>query len=379
MVTSAGRAQPADFSAGWARWASVAVFAALVAIAAAPMRPSPAAAAVAAVVAVAAGALLAWRRRPLLFWAALASAGSAVLGYNDSRNVGWFAVCLVAVWCGFAGRLRDAALFLGGAVALFTAEWAWLDPHSNPGWGAWIGGTVLSTLLGVLLRQQAELVTRLREAQAGLAERARAEERNRIGRELHDVIAHTLTVALLHVTSARLAVEHDPADAARSLAEAERLSRESLEEVRLTVGMLHSQGDAGRTAPLPGVDGLPVLVERFQSAGADITLTLDGDTSRLPAATGLTVYRIAQEALTNAAKHAAGAPTAVTLTVGPASVRLTVDSAARPGTGSGLGIISMRERAESIGGTCQAGPGGRGWLVDAVLPLASSRRVEGAA
>ena len=379
MVTSAGRAQPADFSAGWARWASVAVFAALVAIAAVPMRPTPAVAAVAAVVAVAAGALLAWRRRPLLFWAALASAGSAVLGYNDSRDVGWFAVCLVAVWCGFAGRLRDAALLLGGVVALFTAEWAWLDPDSNPGWGAWIGGTILSTLLGVLLRQQAELVARLREAQAGLAEQARSEERNRIGRELHDVIAHTLTVALLHITSARLAVEHDPADAARSLAEAERLSRESLEEVRLTVGMLHSAGDAGQTAPLPGVDGLPVLVERFQSAGADITLKMDGNTSRLPAATGLTVYRIVQEALTNAAKHAAGAPAAVTLTVGAASVRLTIDSAAKPGTGSGLGLISMRERAESIGGTCQAGPGGAGWLVDAVLPLASSRRVEGAA
>ena len=379
MVTSAGRAQPADFSAGWARWASVAVFAALVAVAAVPMRPTPAVAAVAAVVAVAAGALLAWRRRPLLFWAALASAGSAVLGYNDSRDVGWFAVCLVAVWCGFAGRLRDAALLLGGVVALFTAEWVWLDPHSDPGWGAWIGGTILSTLLGVLLHQQTELVAQLREAQAGLAEQARSEERNRIGRELHDVIAHTLTVALLHVTSARLAVEHDPADAARSLAEAERLSRESLEEVRLTVGMLHSAGDAGRTAPLPGVDGLPVLVGRFQSAGADITLKIDGNTSRLPAATGLTVYRIAQEALTNAAKHAAGAPAAVTLTVGAASVRLTIDSAAKPGTGSGLGLVSMRERAESIGGTCQAGPGGAGWLVDAVLPLASSRRVEGAA
>ena len=399
MVSSAGRAQPADFSAGWARWASVAVFAALVAIAATPVHHSPAVAAVAAVVAVAAGASLAWRRRPLLFWAALAGAGSAVLGYNDSRNVGWFAVCLLAVWCGFAGRLRDAALFLGGAIALFTAEWAWLDPHSNPGWGAWIGGTVLSALLGVLLRQQAELVARLREAQAGLAEQARSEERNRIGRELHDVIAHTLTVALLHVTSARLAVEHDPADAARSLAEAERLSRESLEEVRLTVGVLHSAGDGGRTTPLPGVEGLPTLVERFQSAGADVTLTIDGDTGLLPAATGLTVYRIAQEALTNAARHAAGAPTAVTLVVQPASVqpasvqlasvqpasvqsasvRLTVDSAAKPGTGAGLGIISMRERAESIGGTCQAGPGGRGWLVDAVLPLASGRRAEGAA
>ena len=377
MASSAGRAQPADFSARWARWVSLAVFAVLLGIAFAPLRPSLAAAAAAAAVAMAASAMLVWRRRPLLLYAAIITAGVAVLSYQASYQVCWFTVCLAGVWVGFAGERRDAALFLGAAIALFAVEWAWISP--DPGWAAWIAGVVLSTMLGLLVHQQAELVARLREAQAGLAEKARSEERNRIGRELHDVIAHTLTVALLHVTSARLAVEHDPADAARSLAEAERLSRESLEEVRLTVGMLHSHGDAGRTTPLPGVDGLPVLAERFQSAGADVALTVDGDTSRLPAATGLTVYRIAQEALTNAAKHAAGAPVAVTLAVGPASVRLTVDSAARPGTGSGLGMISMRERAESIGGTCQAGPGGRGWLVDAVLPLASSRRVEGAA
>jgi signal transduction histidine kinase len=382
MVISAARAQPADFSAGWARWVSLAVFAAVVGIAFAPMRPCAAVAAVAAAAAVAAGALLVWRRRPLLLYAALATAGVAVLSYNESYRVGWFAVCLVGVWCGFAGQRRDAAVFLGGALALFAVEWAWI--HPDPGWGAWIAGIVLSTLLGLLVRQQSELVARLREAQAGLAERARSEERNRIGRELHDVIAHTLTVALLHVTSARLAVEHDPADAARSLAEAERLSRESLEEVRLAVGMLHSRGDAGRTTPLPGVDGLPALVERFRSAGADVTLTVDGDTSRLHAATGLTVYRIAQEALTNAVKHAPGAPATVTLAVGPASVRLTVDSApdprkGSPPAGSGLGMISMRERAESVGGSCLAGPGGSGWLVDATLPLAVSRRLEGVA
>jgi signal transduction histidine kinase len=376
MVCSAGRAQPADFSAGWARWASVAAFAALVGIAVAPLRPNPAVAAAAAVVAVAAAASLVWRRRPLLVYAALATAGIALLSYDQSYRIGWFAVCLVAVWCGFAGQRRDAALFLGGALVLFTVEWAWI--HTDPGWGAWIGGVILCTLLGLLLRQQAELVTRLREAQAGLAERARSEERNRIGRELHDVIAHTLTVSLLHVTSARLAVEHDPADAVRSLAEAERLSRESLEEVRLAVGTLRSGDTAGRTTPLPGVDALPALVERFRSAGADVTLAVDGDPSRLHAATGLTVYRIAQEALTNAAKHAPGVPATVTLAVGPASVRLTVDSAGEPGAGSGLGMISMRERAESVGGSCRAGPGGGGWLVDATLPLAVSLRLEGA-
>jgi signal transduction histidine kinase len=367
MVISAVRAQAAVFSAGWARWVSLVVFAGLVGTGFASRQPSLAAAGVAAAAAVAAAALLVWRRRPQLLYAVLATAGVVVLSYHKANHVGWFAVCLVAAWCAFAGQRREAALFLGGALTLFIVEWA-LVP--DPGWAAWIGGIILSAVLGLLLRQQTQLVAQLRQAQVSLAEQTRSEERNRIGRELHDVIAHTLTVVLLHVTSARLAVEHDPADAARSLAEAERLSRESLEEVRIAVGMLHSRGEAGRTTPLPGVDGLPALVERFRDAGADITLAVHGDTSRLHAATGLTVYRIAQEALTNAVKHTIGARTAVTLAVGPADVRLAVDSAAPPGTGSGLGMTSMRERAESVGGSCHAGPGGSGWLVDATLPLA---------
>jgi signal transduction histidine kinase len=267
-------------------------------------------------------------------------------------------------------------MYWAGAMGLFAVEWLWVEP--DPGWGAWMAGTTLTLLASLLIRHEIDLVSRLRAAQAGLAERARAEERIRIARELHDVIAHTLTVSLLHVTSARLAVEHDPADAARALAEAERLGRESLAEVRLAVGMLHRRDDAGYTAPLPGADGLPTLVERFQSAGADVTLTIDGDTGRLPATTGLAVYRILQEALTNAVKHALGSPTAVRLTVDADAVRLAVDSAAEPGTGTGVGVLSMRERAESLGGSCQAGAGGRGWLVQATLPLDASRRREGA-
>jgi signal transduction histidine kinase len=371
MVLRAARVQPAYVPAGWARWASLALFAALVGVAMVPLLPNPAVACAGGAAAIVATALLVLRRPPLLLYAALASAGLAVLSYSQSYHIGWFAVCLVGLWCGLFGQRRHVALFLASTLAWFGVEWAWIRP--DPGWAAWIGGMILSVACGLLLRQQAELVARLREAQAGLADRARAEERNRIGRELHDVIAHTLTVVLLHVTSARLAVEHDPADAARALAEAERLSRESLEDVRLAVGVLHEQGDAGRTTPLPGVDGLPALVERFQSTGADITLATEGDMSRLHAATGLTVYRITQEALTNVVKHSPGAPTMVTLTVGPAVVRLGVDSAAKPGTGSGLGMISMRERAESVGGSLQAGPGGSGWLVIATLPLTASR------
>jgi signal transduction histidine kinase len=374
MIRDAGPPHPAGFPAGWARWAGLGLFIAMVVVGLAPLNPDPAVAAVAAAVAIGAGVGLAQLRRPLLAYTAVATAGVAVLADGASTDVGWIAVCLIATWCALTGARRDALLYWAGVLILFAVEWVWINP--DPGWGAWTAGVTLSVLFGLLIRQQIDLVAQLREAQAGLADRARAEERNRIGRELHDVIAHTLTVSLLHITSARLAVEHDPADAARALAEAERLGRESLDEVRLAVGMLHQDGDSGRTTPLPDVDGLPALVERFRSAGADVTLTIDGDTGRLHATTGLAVYRILQEALTNAVKHAPGSPTAVHLTVGKTAVRLAVDSAAKPGTGAGLGVISMRERAESLGGSCEAGPGGRGWLVAARLPLAAGARGE---
>ena len=376
MIRDAGSPHPAGFLAGWARWAALAMFAALVVAGLASMRPNLPTAAVAAVVAFGAGVLLIQQRQPLLAYAAVATAGIAVLGQDSSTNITWFSVCLIGIWLALVGRRRDIVAYWAGTLLFFAADWLWI--LDDRGWAAWMGGLTLSIVLGLLIRQQIDLVAQLREAQAGLAARARAEERNRIGRELHDVIAHTLTVSLLHITSARLAVEHDPADAARALAEAERLGRESLDEVRLAVGMLHQDGDSGRTAPLPGADGLPALVERFRSAGADVSLTIDGDPGRLPATTGLAIYRIVQEALTNAVKHARGSPTAVRLTVDATAARLAVDSAAKPGTGSGLGVVSMRERAESLGGSCEAGPGGQGWLVAARLPLAAGGRQKGA-
>ena len=367
---------PGTLLPGWARWAALAVFAAFIAAGVTRLNPDPAAAVVAALVSLAAAAALVLRRGPLLVLAAIATAGVAVLGHGMSSSIGWFAVCLLAAWCVLIGGRRAGLIYLAGALALFAGEWLWVT--ADPGWGAWMAGTTLTVLAGLLIRHELDLVGQLRAAQAGLADRARAEERNRIARELHDVIAHTLTVSLLHVTSARLAVEHDPADAARALAEAERLGQESLAEVRLAVGMLRHPSEGGQTAPLPGADDLPALVERFQAAGADVWLAVAGDIGRLPATTGLAVYRILQEALTNAVKHVPGAPTGVQLTVGEDTVGLTVDSSGEPGTGSGVGVLSMRERAESLGGSCRAGPGGRGWLVQARLPLDASRRRESA-
>ena len=381
MSHDPGTFHPAEFSAGWARWIALGLFAVLVGIALLPLSPSPAVAAVAALAAIGGGVSLLWQRqrRYLLPGAAVATAGLAVLGHATSTNLGWFAVCLIGVWCALTGGRRDALVYWAGTLVLFAVEWLWI--YADPGWAAWMAGITLSVAAGLLVRRERDLVAQLREAQAGLAERARSEERNRIARELHDVIAHTLTVSLLHVTSARLAVEHGLDDAARSLAEAERLGRASLDEVRMAVGMLHQDGDAGRTSPLPGADGLPVLIEQFRSAGADAAFTVDGNVARLPATTGLALYRIVQEALTNAIKHAPGSQTAVHVAVGADEVRLAVDTAAEPrtGTGTGFGVLNMRERAQSLGGTCTAGPGGHGWLVRAVLPLNPSRKREGAA
>ena len=338
-----GPAWPAGFLAGPAAWVAATAFALLVALGFAlgrtyPTPNSVVAASIAAVVAVGTGVLLVRWWQPLLAYVALATAGIAVVGDGRSYNVIWFAVCLLAGWTALVGGRRDGLIYLASVVALFAAEWLWIKP--DPGWAAWMAGCALTVAAGLLIRHQLDLVAQLRQAQAGLAAKTRAEERNRIARELHDVIGHTLVVSLLHVQSARLAVQHDPADAARALAEAERLGRECLAEIRTTVGMLREDegggdGPGGVIAPLPGIDALPALVERFRSAGADVTLAVDGDVGGLPATTGLAVYRIAQEALTNAAKHAPGAPTALRLAVGTGSVTLTADSGGQPGTGAG--------------------------------------------
>src|SRR4051812_1089255 len=353
-------------AAGWVVYAAFAVF---VLIGLAVRLPdSPVLASLAAAEALAVGALLPRLRPGLLVpWAAVAAAGVTLLCTSDPSNVGWFAICVLCGWCAFAAP-RAAALGLWiAALAVFGGQALWGTTDS--GWAAWALGTSCTVGAALLVRRERGLVAELREAQAGLAERARAEERNRIARELHDVIAHSLTVSLLHVASARMAVRYDPADAGRALAEAERLGRETLDEVRSTVGLLKADGGgADPVAPLPGLADLPALVDRFRSAGAEVALTLDGEPDGLPGTVGLAVYRIVQEALTNAAKHAPGAPVDVAVTLAD-RVPLAVVSAGPPGSGRGLGLDGMRERAESLGGTLTAGPGGGGWAVRAVLPL----------
>jgi signal transduction histidine kinase len=244
----------------------------------------------------------------------------------------------------------------------------WVFAVHDPGWGAWTAGTAFTVLAASLVRHQAVLVEQLRVLQGDLAERERADERTRIARELHDVIAHSLTVSLLHVSSARLAVTHDPSDAARSLADAERLTRQGLDDVRATVGMLRSPGESGIARPTPGIGDLQRLVNDLQATHADVSLTVDGDVTQMAATTGTTIYRIVQEALTNASRHAPGAAVQVAVALHDDRAELSVDSNGAPGHGTGMGLLNMRERAEAVGGTFTAGPGGHGWIVTASLP-----------
>jgi signal transduction histidine kinase len=317
---------------------------------------------------------LAHPRFPLVY-ASIATVGVVMLSNADSRDIGWFAVLVLAGWCVLAGRWSGAT-YWAGSVVLFGREWL-LAPH-DPGWGAWVVGVTFTVIAAALVRHQLMLVERLRAAQADLAERSRADERSRIGRELHDVIAHSLTVSLLHIASARLAVEHEPHEAIKALLEAERVGRQSLAEVRSTMGLPHhgDHASGGIALPVPGITDLVSLVEQARVAGVDASLVIEGNIAALPATIGSTAYRIVQEALTNAAKHAPSACVAVRVAVARQVVSVDVDSAGAPRRGSGMGLLSMQDRAEAVGGTCTAGPGGSGWLVHASLPLEVEARLD---
>src|SRR5207237_7269040 len=126
--------------------------------------------------------------------------------------------------------------------------------------------------------------------------------RQRIAREIHDVVAHSLAVTMLHLTGARLALHRDPKEAEQALLEAERLGRESLAEIRRTVGLLAPEG-TGTAAPMPTAVDIPQLVREFEAAGLDVDFELTCDAHALARATGLGLYRVAQESLSKAVWH----------------------------------------------------------------------------
>ena len=240
-------------------------------------------------------------------------------------------------------------------------------------WAAAIG-------IGRGLRERQALVELLRERSARLErdrERdiadAALEERARIARELHDVIAHSVSLIVVQAGAERRLLDSDQQRTADTLETIESSGREALGELRRLLGVLRAHGRE-RLAPQPGLDALPDLLEEGRRGGHQIRFEVEGDPTRLPAGLDLTAYRIVQESLTNARKHAPGAAVDITLRWRPAELEIEVadDGPGPPSNpnGVGHGLIGMRERASLYGGSIRTEPADAGgFRVHARLPI----------
>jgi signal transduction histidine kinase len=338
---------------------------------------------VVAIVTVAISALTAVGRAPLTSDLML---GMAIYTTAARLSRSAAVVTLVAV---------EATILAGLLTAAATAHAQNVMLHSMLAAAAmWFVGT------GVRERRryQAGLAVQAAEHQRAEAERARhtlQEERLRIARELHDVLAHSLSVVTVQAGVGRRVGAGRPAEALRALRAVEEASRGALDELRRVLCLLRSDdepapvsadapGPEPALAPAPGLVDLESLAAIVRNAGTPVRIDMTGDVATVPPTATLTAYRIVQEALTNVVRHSPGAEAAVNVRIGPAGVRIRVtdtgraswpdgaadDAADRAGSDGGHGILGMRERAAVFGGTLQAGPvPGGGFQVKAFLPV----------
>jgi signal transduction histidine kinase len=221
-------------------------------------------------------------------------------------------------------------------------------------------------------REQAQLAMRLAAAEEERSRHAVADERVRIARELHDVVAHTLSVIVLQAGAGRRLAPQQPERAASVLGGIEALGRDALGDMRRLVGMLRT-GPEREHEPQPTLERLPELAERVRSAGLEVDVRTEGQARPLPPGVDLSAYRIVQEALTNTLRHAGAARAEVVVRYGGAGVEVEVTDDGRGpaanGSAGGNGLTGMRERVGMFGGELEVGPReGGGFRVRALLP-----------
>ena len=287
-----------------------------------------------------------------------------------------------------------AVCLAGSAVGLL--QWTSLADRTLLEWlttGATVfaGPALLAWVLGDSMRYRRAYYASLEDRAARLeAERdaqakvATAAERARIARELHDVIAHNVSVMVVQADGASYALDTDPARAREALAAISATGRQALAEMRRLLGVLRHEGDGAHSvrAPQPGIGELGELLDQARGAGLPVSFTVEGDAQPLPGGVALAAYRIVQESLTNTRKHAGPVASAsVLLRYSPDAVVLTISDdgwgdlggAALPGA-PGHGLTGMRERVAVYGGSVAAGPRpGGGFEVVATLPLATAQ------
>jgi signal transduction histidine kinase len=339
-----------------------------------------------AVIPVVAYSTLAWRRmRPNVAGVVMIGAW-LTLNFGSAGDLEPLNLPLIAVlFMGYAmgaytrGPAAVAApLILGLGMLIVVASF---DEHVFTDFVFPTAFVLVAWLAGRGLRTRARLTEELHEAAARAQEahelqiaRAAAEERRRIAREMHDVVAHSVSVMVVQAGGARRILERDPQRAVEAATHIEDVGRAALTEMRRLLGMMHhGDEEAGRT-PQPTLRELDGLVARSRAAGLDVTLVVEGDPRPLPPGKDLAAYRVVQEALTNAIKHAGAAATSVTVRWEPSSLELEIvdrGGKAMNGTnGSGHGLVGMEERMRLYDGSLRAGPvTGGGFEVIARMPL----------
>ncbi|MEV5978588.1 sensor histidine kinase [Streptomyces sp. NPDC052114] len=291
--------------------------------------------------------------------------------------------CFAAV---VAGHRRAAWGAVGALWAghLLIAHWlyAWLPPGDDGArsWGeeipvaVWVVAIVAVSELGRVRREQ---WAKERAERAQAARRRADEERLRMARELHDVLAHSISVINVQAGVGLALLDSDPEQARTALTTIKAASKEALGEVRQVLDTLRAPGEAPR-APAPGLDRLPELVEQARSTGLAVDVTTEGTPVRLPPGADLAAFRIVQEALTNVVRHSGSRHARVLVRHDRGALTLRIDDDG-PATGadaggSGNGLAGMRERAAALDGTIEAGPRpDGGFRVTAVLPPAAGR------
>jgi signal transduction histidine kinase len=279
---------------------------------------------------------------------ALYSAGR--YGENDRWNFLLLAAAVVIVSIPTYVDNEDVAEFALAVISMF---------------GIWYAGR--------RVRFRGERLAEREELRHEEALRTVVEERTRIARELHDVVAHRVSLMTVQAGAARTIATDDPEKAAEAMGAVEQAGREVLGELRHLLGVLRPDAE-GDLFPQPGLINIPHLVDEFNEAGLEVTLSVHGEEVELPVRVELAVYRIVQEALTNALRHAGpDARAMVRLETNGEGVRIEVTDdgiGASPGVNGGHGIVGMQERAQLLGGSFHAGPGRRGgYSVSAYLPV----------
>jgi len=342
-----------------------------------------------ALVAVAYTLPLAWRRRAPLPALAATIVAAIAMGLLLTSLLHLFApygaVLLLGFACGSRLERRPALAAAALIVAGVPAVVATMPEQMFPDFlfptgivlGTWIAGRVVRSRTR-LTEQLHETAARLAEEQEAEAHAAAGEERRRIAREMHDLVAHSMSVMVVQAGGARRILGRDAGRALEAAARIERTGREALSEMRHLLGVLHP-GAEHQLAPQPTLAELDALVERARAAGLPAVLAHRGERHSLPAGLDLAAYRIVQEALTNALKHAHGAATEVTVDWARDAIALEVRDS---GGGSaaalngGHGLVGMRERVRLYGGELHTGPlPGGGWTVRATLPCAEREAV----